>query len=222
MKHLLISILIAAVLAPAALAAPGDPKPRHTALGQATALSVLLKRSEIGQAWKATPAAKAGPSTACTGIRPNQSDLTETGYAQSADFSLGQSEQVSQSARVFATTAQASSSYSRTVTIALVDCLAKELEAASDKKSTVKVTGQYRLPFPKLTPNIAGFRVVAHAKTPDAKFDVYADILVMQRGSTVTTVTATGFGEPVAAPFEQGLARIVAKRLGAKVAGPTS
>jgi hypothetical protein len=219
MKTLLISVLAAVVLAPSAVAA-GEPTPHHTPLGQATALSVLLKKADLGKGWKAAPPSKAATSSVCAGERSNQSDLTETGYGESSDFSFGQSEQVSQWARVFKSSAQADSSYMRTVTIALVDCLAKELEAASYKKSTIKVTGQYRLQFPKLTPNAAGFRVVAHAKTPDAQFNVYADILVIQRGETLTTMTFTGFGTPVATPFEQGLARIAAKRLGAKIVGP--
>jgi hypothetical protein len=134
-------------------------------------------------------AAILAPAAVGAGERSNQSDLTETGYGESSDFSFGQSEQVSQWARVFGSSAQADSSYMRTVTIALVDCLAKELEAASDKKSTIKVTG-------------------------------FADILVIQRGQTLTTTTFTGFGNPVAAPFEQGLARIAAKRSGAKIVGP--
>jgi hypothetical protein len=218
-KPLLVVALSALALACTATAATGDPTPRHTPVGQASALTVLLKQPDLGKGWKATPPAKPASSSVCKDERANQSDLTETGYAESSDFSLGQSEQVSQWARIFKTPAQADSSYMRTVTIALVDCLARELEAASDKKSTIKVTGQYRLPLPKLTSNAAGFRVVAHAKTPDAQFDVYADIVVMQHGRELTTMTMTGFGAPMPDGVEHGLARLVAKRMGAHPSG---
>jgi hypothetical protein len=204
-----------------ATAAPGDPKQRHTAAGAATAFSVLLKKSDFGAGWKAKTSAPSKSSNVCKN-RPNQSDLTEIGFESSPDFSFGQAQQISQNARVFATKAQADAAWMRTVTIALLDCFRQEIESASDAKSTVKVTGMYRLPFANLTPHLAAFRVVAHAKTPDAQFDVYTDIVLMGRDRTITTATFTGFGSPVRSGFESGLARTIARRLGANVAGPKS
>ena len=218
----LIVVLAAAVLAaPAAYGASGDPKVAHTPAGTVAAQKPLLKKSDFGKGWKATPATKPKANALCKDTRPNLSDLTETGYALAPDFALGQLQAVSQWVRVYKSAKQAETAYSRSVTIGLVSCLAKQLQAASNSKAKVTIKGQYRLALPKAAQQADGFRVVAHTVADSGKetFDVFADVLVLRQGATVTTVTMTGFIQPLATSFENSLARVIGSRLGARPGG---
>jgi hypothetical protein len=219
--RVVIVALAAAVLAPAALAAAGDPRVAHTVRGGLTAQKALLKRSDFGKGWKATKASKPQSNALCKDTRPNLSDLSEAGYALAPSFALGQLQAVNQWVRVYRNAKQAQKAYSRSVTIGLVSCLAKQLEAASNAKATISVVGQYRLEVPKATQQADGFRVVARTKADGGKevFDVYADVMVLRQGAAVTTVTMTGFTQPLSAGLEGTLARKIAARLGAKPQG---
>jgi hypothetical protein len=213
----LLVALLAGTLASAALAANGSPRPRHTAVGMASAMQALVQRSDLPRGWAgAASKPAADTSKLCNGLRPRQSDLVETGYAVAPDFSLGQTARVTQWVRTFRSARQADASWSRTVTIGLVSCLAKQLQSASDAKSKVTVTGQFRLEVPKAARRAAGFRVVAHAVTPDDKFNVYADVVVLEQGNRLTTMTFTGFVQPFEAALQNKLIRTVGARLGGK------
>jgi hypothetical protein len=217
--RLLLVAVLAGTLASTALAANGNPRAAHTAVGSASATAALVRRSDLPKGWKGSaPPKVATTSKLCRGLRPNQSDLVETGFAVAPDFSLGQTASVTQWVRAFRSAKQADTSWSRTVTIGLVTCLARQLEAASNAKSKVTVTGQYRLQVPKAARRAAGFRVVAHAVTPDDKFNVYADVVVVQQGNRITTMTFTGFVQPFDAALQDKLVRTVGARLGGKPA----
>lgn len=216
--RLLLVVALAGVLATAASAANGDPKAQHTAVGTVAAQKGLLQRGDFPKGWKGTVSKPVGASTLCRDVRPNLSDLTEVGYAVARDYSFGQTANATQWVRVYKSQAQAKTAWSRTVTIGLVSCLAKQLEAASNAKSKVTVTGQFRLPVPKAAADAAGFRVVAHAVTPDDKFNVYADIVVLRQGATITTMTFTGFLYPFDSGLEAKLVRTIGQRIGGKAA----
>jgi hypothetical protein len=218
--RILLVAALAGVLAGPALAGTRDPKQAHSPAGMLSAQKALLQRSDFPKGWKSTPSKPLAASKLCDDTRPNLSDLTETGYAVAPDFALGQQRSVSQRVRVFKNAKQAAATYSRTVTIGLVSCLAKQLKAASSAKARVSIVGQFRLSPPKVAQQIDGFRVVAHTVVSSEKeqFDVYADVLVIRQGATVTTVTMTGFGTPVDAATESRLARTIAGRLGGKPA----
>jgi hypothetical protein len=216
-----IVVLAAAVLAAPAYGANGDPRIAHTPLGAVAAQKPLLKKSDFGKGWKATPATKPKANALCKDTRPNLSDLTETGYALAPDFALGQLQAVSQWVRVYKSAKQAQTAYSRSVTIGLVSCLAKQLRSASNSKAKVTIKGQYRLALPKAAEQTDGFRVVAHTVADGGRetFDVFADVIVLRQGATVTTVTMTGFIQPLATAFENSLARTIGSRLGARPGG---
>jgi hypothetical protein len=217
----LIVALVAAVLAAPAFGATGDPRVAHTPVGVVAAQKALLQRSDFPKGWKSTPGTAPKSNSLCKNTRPNLSDLTETGYALSPSFAFGQLQAVNQWVRVYKSARQAQTAYSRSVTIGLVSCLAAQLKSASNSKATITIKGQYRLAVPKAAQQADGFRVVAHTKADGGKevFDVFADVLVLRQGAAVTTVTMTGFIQPVATAFENSLARTIAARLGAKPAG---
>jgi hypothetical protein len=213
----LIVALLAGTLASTALAANGNPRRQHTAVGTASAMQALVRRADLPKGWAgASSKPVADSSKLCNGLRPQQSDLVETGYAVAPDFSLGQTARVTQWVRTFRSAKQADTSWSRTVTIGLVECLARQLGSISTAKSKVTVTGQFRLVVPKAAKRAAGFRVVAHAVTPDDKFNVYADVVVLEQGNRLTTMTFTGFVQPFDAALQAKLVRTVGARLGGK------
>lgn len=216
-RALVLAAALACVLAATASAATGDPKQRHTPAGELAAGKVLVRTADLGKGWKATPQAASTSASVCKGLRPNLSDLVEAGYAQSPLFTLGQLATVTQSVRVFATKAQTGTAWLRTDSLGLVLCLEKQLKAATFKNATVLPAGQFRLDFGKLTQHTDGFRVVA-AVSPkdDPPFKVYADVLLLSRGRTLTTVTFLGFLQPVNDALERRIARTLAARLGAK------
>jgi hypothetical protein len=218
--RVLLVAALAGVLASSALGATGDPKQAHTLAGSLSARNALLKKSDFPSGWKSAVVLSkpATSSSLCKDTRPNLSDLTEIGYALAPDFSLGQLQNVTQWARVYRNAKQAQTAYSRSVTIGLVSCLAKQLKAASNTKATVSIVGQFRLDLPKVAQQVEGFRVVAHTnvKSEKEQFNVYADVMVIRQGPTVTTVTMTGFINPMDAGMEARLARTIAGRLGGK------
>lgn len=209
---------LAGLLAASALAATGDPKRAHSLAGMLRAKEALLRRSDFPAGWKSTPAAPAAGANACKDSRPSFADLTETGSAVAPAFSLGSLQQVTQRVRVFANVGQARSAFLRTDTIGLVACLAEQLKGASSAKATTSIVGQFRLSPPKVAQQIDGFRVVAHTSVPSEheQFDVYADVVVIRQGATLTTVTMTGFVKPIDAGTEARLTRTIAGRLGGK------
>ena len=216
-RALLVALLAAGVLAAAAAAATGDPRARHTVVGEVTARHVLLRKADLGKRWKASaPPGKPAAGT-CKGLRPNLSNLVEAGYAQAPTFTLGQLATITQSVRVFATAKQASTAWLRTDSLGLVLCLEQQLQSATFTNAVVRAAGQYRLSFGPLAPHVDGFRVVAAVAPKDEKpFRVYADVLLLGRGATITTVTFLGFLQPVDQAVEQRVARTLAGRLGAK------
>jgi hypothetical protein len=216
--RLLLVAVVAGVLASPALGAAGDPKHAHSLEGTLSARKALLAVGDFPKGWKATPSKPVASSSACKDTRPNLSDLTETGYVNAPDFSLGQLQHVTQWVRVYRSAKQAETAYGRTVTIGLVSCLAKQLKAASSAKASVAIVGQFRLALPKVAQQVDGFRVVAHTnvKSEKEQFNVYADVMVIRQGATVTTVTMTGFIKPMDASMEARLARTIAGRLGGK------
>lgn len=217
-RALVVAALLAGVLAGVASAAPGDPKLRHTAAGEVAAAKLLVRVADLGKGWKATPAPPASTgSSVCKGLRPNLSDLVERGRAIAPTFTLGQLATVTQSVRVFATRAQAATAWQRTDSLDLVLCLERQLRSATFAKATVKPVGRFRLDLGRPTAHTDGLRVVAAVSpTDEAPFRVYADVLVLGRGTALTTVTFLGFVQPVNDALERRIARTLAQRLGAK------
>lgn len=214
-RLLVVAALAAASFAPTAAAAPGDPQARHTAADSAFARSVLLEAGDVGAGWKAAPASASPNAITCPSVRPNESDLVQTGLA-ARSFSQGQDRQIAQAVRVFKTNAQANRAWERTVTVGLLVCDEQRIEQSN---MHIKVTQQFRLVFPRVAPHTAGFRITAVARSADGKkitARLYVDLLLLGRGKTIATAVFTSAGKPLARPFEEGIARALAQRLGAR------
>src|SRR5260221_61154 len=143
-----------------ALAAKGDPQKHHTAADMSRARSVVLRPGDLPAGWKSAPAnSGSSGNLSCKGFDPDESDLTETGKADSPDFSKGLAF-ISSSAALYRTAAQAQASWNRVVKPGLLTCLKSLFEqGASSSTTTTKVLGEGLLAFPKLAPRSAAFRI---------------------------------------------------------------
>jgi len=211
---LLAVLILAGALAGTALAAPGDPQRKHTAADQALAKAALLKKSDFGTGWTATPTKQSSSSgLSCATFKPDQSDLIETGNADSPDFANGPAVFLSQTVAVFKTAGQAASSWSRIVKPGLIGCLASLLEQGSSKGTTITVTHKGTFAFPKLAARTAAFRLVASVKSGTTTLPVYADLVLLARGRMDSVIFFTSVGKALPAALEQQVAGIAAKRL---------
>lgn len=216
---------VAAYVAKVAGASPtGKPAPtvdqtkivrRHTAKDTAIAKRVLLRLSDLGKGWTASPVAAGPTSLTCGSLQPRQSDLVETGAAVSPNFrgsSTGPF--VSQSVWVYKTDVQAAKLWRRVVGPGLARCLKQTVEAGSTKDVTFTVKRSGELAVPKLAKRAAGFRVVATATSPGQSVTAYYDMIVVSNGRTVTQISFAAFQAPIPAAVEITLARAVAARMG--------
>src|SRR5579864_2042036 len=112
-----------------ALGAARDPQKRLTAEGARIASAVLLTRTDLGSGgWKS--GAPGATSSACgivTDLQPNESALVESGAASGPVFSNKANQAMTQTVRVYATSAQASAAWKRTVTKNLVICMEQQV-----------------------------------------------------------------------------------------------
>ena len=125
----LTGFLVVALLVPAlAGAGNGEPEKALTKKDQATAHSVVVKRSDLGQGF--TAMARDKNQTLPKGARCgplDESDLTVTGDAASPDFRLAQQTAfvtVGSTAQVYRTLGEANASWSRGTTSQTTTCLA--------------------------------------------------------------------------------------------------
>jgi len=206
-------VVLALGCAGAALAANGEPQKHHNPADMARARSVVLRPSDLGSTWKATPATSSeNGSLRCRAFAPDESDLTETGAASSPDFSQGL-QYVSSYASLFETAAQAQASWSRVVRPGLMTCLRTLFEqGASSGGTTTKVTGTGVLAVPRLAPRTAGYRLSFTATNSNVTLRGAVDIVLLGRARIDAALLYVAFGTPSQA-LERRLDRIIAARL---------
>jgi hypothetical protein len=213
--RLLAAFVLAGVLAGTALAAPGDPKRKHTPADMKLAQRALLTRADLGSGWTERPAVAAKPTSfACTSFRPDQSDLVETGAATSNSFVNGAEQRfLQQVSYVFKTEQQAATLWKRAIGTGLLRCLGESVRNGSTQTVTFTVRRTSRLTLPDVADRTAGFRVIATASSPGQKLGTYYDMIVLARGKVVTAISFAAFAESVPRSVELALARLVARRL---------
>jgi len=204
--------ILLAVLAAAAT----TPAVHHTAGGTKAARTSLLRLSDLGKGWSGKASAQTGLRLNCSGHAVSGSGLVETGAAASPSFSYGKTGPfISQETSVFATGAQANAYWRRGVTQALANCVAQSLEAVSVKGVRVTLVSAKQIPIGAGLAHEAEFRVVGRLHTSANTLTNYFDVILLGRGKTITELTVSSFQSAVPASVEAGLARLVARRLGA-------
>ena len=197
----------------AALAANGEPQKHHTPGDMAKARSVVLHRSDLGAGWTATPSTSSSGSTPrCKSFHPDESDLVETGTADSPDLQQG-FRFVSSAAGVFKTAAQAQASWDRIVRPGLLTCLGSIFDqGASSAKITTKILAKGRLPFPRLARRTAAYRLAFSTENQGVTLKGALDLILLGSGRVDALMISVSFGAPPIAD-EKRLAGIIAARL---------
>jgi hypothetical protein len=212
-----LAALIAASIAVGSAAAAG-PVVKRTSAGNATARAALLTAADLGKSWKAVPPkVQQAPGFSCRGYQPSEKGIVEIGAATSPSFSSGGTI-LQQYTGVYASAKQASTLWARAVKAGLADCAAQTLETIESRGIKVSQLASGTLTLPKPIPRTAGYRVTATLHAGGRALKTYFDVVLLSRGTTITEITISSFGEPVPSRSEQALAQIVAKRLGAPTA----
>ena len=207
-------VVLALATAGSALAAGGQPQKRHTPADMAKARSIVLRPADVGAGWTSKPSTSGGGTPRCKNFQPDQSDLVETGTADSPDFSKGGgSRYLSSSAGVFKTAAQAQASWNRVVKPGLLTCLQSLFEqGASSGGTTTKVTGTGVLSLPKLAARTAGYRLFFVASNASVSLKGAVDVVLLGHGRIDSVLLYVAFGTPSQA-LERRLAGIIASRI---------
>jgi len=188
---------------------------KHTSADAAFALYALVKTTDLGSEWKRAGMPPLSPSVVtCTKLKPDESSLVETGIA-GATFNDPPWRAVTGTVRVFATSSQASTAWLRTDNLTFVACDEEYLKHLSQR--VVKVA---RLQFPRVTRDVAAYRIVAAmsqapslGQSSNVVLPVYYDFVLISSGRTQELVVFSAIARPFSRAFEVRTARTVAGRL---------
>ena len=210
----LLVLLTLAVAAPAAVAAPGprDEREPLTAAGNRLARQTVLRPSDLGAGWQSQRLPQSDDGAArCPGYDPDLSRFTIVGKAQSA-FTNGAGGQVMSSTEVFATAAQAADDFRTGVQPALAACLRHMLERQfRAARIDARVASSRPVAAPRVGDRAAAFRVVTALGVEGRSLRLYTDLLVFQRGRSISALSFTGALRPL--ERRDAFAHLVAARM---------
>jgi hypothetical protein len=211
-RRLVVAVMVASFVTPAAIASP-KPKTTHTAAGSAAAQHALIASGDLGPGWTAG-ATPAKPDKLTCGETPSLAGVVETGAAVSPTFRAGASGPfVSQAAFVYGTASQAAALWRHVAGPNVLACLARSVADGGAKGVRFAVLRREPLSRPAAGARSSAFRVIVQAKTKAQKVTAYVDMVLLGRGNAVTALSFASFTEPVDTTLELSLARIVARRL---------
>jgi hypothetical protein len=103
---------------------------------------------------------------------------------------------------------QANAAWRRTVGKKLVICMEQQVEGLSSMGPRVSVTDWHPLRLPKSVQHVAGFRVIANAKTGGrGTSKVYLDLILLAQSRTLTRISFSSLQRPFPSAYEAGLTR---------------
>jgi len=189
-----------------------DPKRAITPADQARARAMQLRASDLVGAYQ--PLAGGRTHVTCKGL--DQSDLTVTGEAKLKNWLLAPTF-VNSGAVVFASVRDAEASWSRQVGPAGLRCALQESRRAAARTGGT-VRSIRRVPFPRLAPKTASYRVLA-ALGPQGPL-LANQVVALQRARAQAYFSVTTLAD---APMPQSelvrLARLVAGRMAKAMRG---
>jgi hypothetical protein len=212
------AVLAAAALAAAVLvlpAAASQPKNRPTAVGNAQAKAVLVRLSDLGAGWKASPGGAGGAALpTCRGSEPKLSDLTTIGTAGKAFVSSDGMSTAIARVVVLKSAAEAQAWWNRLVRPAMLTCMASRfVDTLAGKDTAIKITskGPLRLPVPGR--RHAAYRIAADVTFQGETVKAYLDLILQGGGAADSAVLITSVEQPPARALESKLAATLARRL---------
>ena len=190
------------------------PGVHHTPAGMNAAHRSLVARADLGVGWKAGATPKKPGALAC---RPPTSlkGVLETGVAVSPTYSAsGSGPFVSGSAFVYDSAAGAARFFEQIAKPNALPCLAQSLATGKSTSGvTFTVTRRQTLPSPRVGVSAAAYRIVGRATVTAQKVTVYADVILLQRGTAIAELSFASFSAPVPPATETRIARAAAARL---------
>src|SRR5918996_1704538 len=207
----LVSVVAVALVAAATASADHlDPQERIRPAEQARAKAMLLRQSDLPGFQRQ---ASSGSDAHLTCRALDESDLTVTGDAESARWSASVVSMTS-SSTVYATRADAATSWRRGTSAAGMRCLREEL-ASEFARQGARVSSLRRLVIPSLAQRSAAYRLLLTAKVQGQTLTVTIDFVVLMHGRALSAlVVGTALVHPDRAA-EVRLARIIAARMAA-------
>jgi hypothetical protein len=140
--------------------------------------------------------------------------IVEIGTASSPTFEESSTGPfVSQAAFVYKTTAQAHRMWSMVAGPTTASCLAKSVAGAGAKGVRFEIVHRGRISRPAAGVGSYGYRVTLREVTKDQRVNAYVDLVLLERGSTLTALSFAGFAEPVPTSLELAAAHAAAARL---------
>ena len=208
-------VLAATVATGAALAATGDPVKRHTAADMAKARSIVFKLRELGSGWTRDTSPQTDDNPHCPYFTIDESDLVETGYAEST-FNHSSGATIGSEASVYKTIANAQTTWSRHVRPALARCLADQIRREGAKDGdTVEIVSTGKLAFPKVSGRTAAFRLLVRL-TPKGRttaIPLTYDLVFLERGRILTFLGVVTAGATPPASLDLPFARLLDSRM---------
>ena len=210
-----VALVLTLVVSGAALAARGDPQKRINPADQARARSMLVRKSDLGPAFRAQRASGGDTQLNCPAL--DESDLTLTGLAASPDFSAGLAF-VSSEAQVYESAGDAALAWQRDTSAAGIACLKDTLRREFAKQG-LELVGLRKLAFPRVSQKTAAYRIELSGQAQGIQVRVVLDaILLLRSRAEVLLAIGTAVVVPSRATEVQ-LARTVAARMTAAMRG---
>jgi hypothetical protein len=197
-----------------ASAARGDPQKELTPADQARARSMLLKRSDLGPAFKPTRQSSAGGDLYCKAL--DESDLTVNGDAESPTFERG-FVTVTSSAQVYESLADANISWRRGTSAQGVRC-ARDVLRREFAKGGITLESYERVPFPNVAQRSAAYRAVLSGTAQGVSVRVVVDFVALMQSRAQAALFFTGLS-PVPRADQLQLARVTAQRMAKAMRG---
>ena len=199
---------------PAAAVAGPSPPLQPTARGAALALSLLLRRADVGRGWSPVPAVRTPSPIACSGLRPNESRLLETGLS-SATYTNYRWDNVWDTVRIFASASDARQLFPERAIHALIACSKEQLVQAVERFKRLT-----RLRFPHVATSVDAFRIVATmtrgpaiGRSSALVLPVYTDIALIERGRAEEVVVFGSLADTPNRSLEEHVLRLLSGRL---------
>ena len=213
MLRVALVLLLAGFLAGTALAAQGDPIERHTAADMARARAVVLRPADLGSGWQGQKPSGGDEQLHCRAFRIDESDLVETGDANSQVFTLA-TFVVSSSASVYRTPAMAAASWRRAVRPGLAACLAEDAErtlSAPNLRLTRRSAA--RIAYGNVATQTAAYHLVFSATDGTNVVPLHADVVYIRGGRTLAGIVTVSFVKPFPASVLRRLAVLTGRRM---------
>jgi hypothetical protein len=208
-------VILAVVALPATVLAAANPHAEQlhpTAAGKKLAKRALLRSSDLGPDWTRIALPQGDSSLTCPNFDPDLSAFTIHGRASTSFVQSGM-DQISSSAVVYASRAQAVGDFKAAARPELAGCL-RYLITREFRKAGIAagVPSARMLEAPGLGERSASYRVVWRIRSGRVSVTAYSDFLVVQRGRTIAALGFTGVDGPI--PSRNLYARLVAARMG--------